>query len=183
MRNAMSEPQDQECQLALPMCVATSSLSSRIFNALIEQMGALGLGWRSPMDVSNDGIGTVMIKVLSEALAYLMPFEINGSLLIPKHLRPTSWVRVTAVWRCHPAADLTMSVCTPPCLQQVTVSYRNMRSATKLSLDAETLLDHAAALASVVEVVFESQWGSLDMWNQFIASVHKLSVSLDVLWL
>lgn len=63
----------------------------------------------------------------------------------------------------------------------MTVTYRNMRSAAALSLDVETLLDHAAALGAVAEVAFESQWGSSQRWYPFVASLLELSVSLDKL--
>lgn len=89
----------------MPMRVVTNSLESRIFNSLIEQCDALGLAWHSPMDVSNDGAGTVMLKVLSKALTYLLPFDINGILPIPKNVKPTSWVRVTS-----PVATLMLCV-------------------------------------------------------------------------
>ena len=64
---------------AWPARAIGSTFQPRLFNSLIDLLKARGLGWHYA-DCSPNGSGTKLLRALAFALAYLLPFDIKGTL-------------------------------------------------------------------------------------------------------
>lgn len=56
-----------------------ANYDARIFNALVTDVKAQGLGWHYA-DVAPGGSGTKLLKALAKALQYALPFDVKGAL-------------------------------------------------------------------------------------------------------
>ena len=63
-----------------PPSATGPTMSVRIFNALIDTLKTEGLGWHHADCSHAEASGTKLIKTLSAALQFAIPFDLKGAL-------------------------------------------------------------------------------------------------------
>ena len=144
----------------------------RIYNALIDDLKAEGLGWHHA-DAGPEASGPMLLNALSRALHFALPFDLKGALVrramhIPERfkadalkVRGTDHTLAHAFSHTFPPSHLT----SPP---QVTPAEAKKKAVMeekfdqKLRLETHKLLDHAAAIASACDTARHARWGRSD---------------------
>ena len=78
MRSAFEEI-DTRGKRVLPTRSVVGTFDGPVFNALLDLLDSCSLLW-DPVDAQDSGSGLKLLIALSKALAYLIPFELNGAL-------------------------------------------------------------------------------------------------------
>ena len=87
----------EKIMAAAPLVLPTRSPAGRfdfdIFNALLEELSDLGLGWQDAADA--EGSGKLLLTAMKKALQYILPFDIRGVLERHAKIIPDRWTAET----------------------------------------------------------------------------------------
>ncbi|KAL1518544.1 hypothetical protein AB1Y20_002833 [Prymnesium parvum] len=148
----------------LPPRSPSEKLRFKLFNALVDELEAAGLGWLRA-DAADSGKG--LLDSLSFTLQYILPFDESGALERRSCYIPERFT----------AAYLKVQL-------KVLDHHGPRREKTvddKLRLETQKLLDHSASLCSCLDAAAIARWGKLDEWQPFLEDVNSLMMSMDKL--